>query len=221
MRLSEGLLKSKERESILTFQQIKEKEEIREDTLKEEIAKLTEKSKKLNEKLLSSAKEILLLQEKLENENEINFNNYKKYQEKIDMMDNSLMELGTKFRDSDQLNKSLRAVLREKEDYLTEKDNFSLQQDQERILTINEYQRKILQFEEDSAEYSSRIRILEAASVKARAQIAESDASNLLKDELLSSALSKQVCTEKFSAVCLTQCSTVHCSTVQYSTAQC
>ena len=39
LRISEGLLKSKEREAVLSFQQIKEKEDIREDSVQEEIMK--------------------------------------------------------------------------------------------------------------------------------------------------------------------------------------
>ena len=206
------MLKSKERESVLSFQQIKEKEEIREDTVQEEILKLTEKSKKLNEKLIIAGKEIVVLKEELENEKETNITNSKKLQEKIDMVEDSLTDLGLKFRESDQLNRSLRAVLREKEDFLAEKDSVLIQSEQEQILRIKELQRKIAQVEEDSMEYSSRIRILESASVKYRAQIAESDASNLLKDELLSSALSKQVRYAQY-----VQYSRILQSTVQYS----
>ena len=212
LRISEGLLKSKERETVLSFQQIKEKEDIREDTVQEEIFKLTEKSKKLNEKLTIAGKEIIVLKEELENEKETNITNSKKLQEKIDMVENSLADLGLKFRESDQLNRSLRAVLREKEDFLAEKDSVLIQSEQEQILRIKELQRKITQVEEDSMEYSSRIRILESASVKYRAQIAESDASNLLKDELLSSALSKQVRYAQY-----VQYSIILQSTVQYS----
>ena len=204
------MLKSKEREAVLSFQQIKEKEDIREDSVQEEIMKLVEKSKKLNEKLTIAGKEIVVLKEELEIEKENNITNSKKLQEKIDVIENSLVDLGLKFRDSDQLNKSLRAVLREKEDFLAEKDSILIQSEQEQTLRIKELQRKISQVEEDSAEYSSRIRILEAASVKYRAQIAESDASNLLKDELLSSALSKQVRSALY-----VQYSTVKCSLVQ------
>ena len=202
-------MKSKERETVLSFQQIKEKEEIREDTVQEEILKLTEKSKKLNEKLIIAGKEIVVLKEELENEKETNITNSKKLQEKIDMVEDSLTDLGLKFRESDQLNRSLRAVLREKEDFLAEKDSVLIQSEQEQILRIKELQRKITQVEEDSMEYSSRIRILESASVKYRAQIAESDASNLLKDELLSSALSKQVRYAEYG--------TIQCGTVQYN----
>ena len=158
-------MKSKEREAVLSFQQIKEKEDIREDSVQEEIMKLVEKSKKLNEKLTIAGKEIVVLKEELEIEKETNITNSKKLQEKIDVIENSLVDLGLKFRDSDQLNKSLRAVLREKEDFLAEKDSILIQSEQEQTLRIKELQRKISQVEEDSAEYSSRIRILEAASV--------------------------------------------------------
>ena len=217
LRISEGLLKSKERETVLSFQQIKEKEDIREDTVQEEIFKLTEKSKKLNEKLTIAGKEIIVLKEELENEKETNITNSKKLQEKIDMVENSLADLGLKFRESDQLNRSLRAVLREKEDFLAEKDSVLIQSEQEQILRIKELQRKITQVEEDSMEYSSRIRILESASVKYRAQIAESDASNLLKDELLSSALSKQVRYAQYPKYSRILHGTVQYGTVRYS----
>ena len=98
-------MKSKEREAVLSFQQIKEKEDIREDSVQEEIMKLVEKSKKLNEKLTIAGKEIVVLKEELEIEKETNITNSKKLQEKIDVIENSLVDLGLKFRDSDQLNK--------------------------------------------------------------------------------------------------------------------
>ena len=56
-----------------------------------------------------------------------------------------------------------------------------------------ELQRRTILFDDDVAEYSARVKALEAAAVKMRAQIAEADAGSILKDELLTAALSKQV----------------------------
>ena len=60
-------------------------------------------------------------------------------------------------------------------------------------LSAAELQRRTMLFDDDVAEYSARVKALEAAAVKMRAQIAEADAGSMLKDELLTAALSKQV----------------------------
>ena len=143
--------------------------------------------------MTSSAREIALLTERLESQKESHELEHKKLLDKLDMTESSMQELGSKCRESDQLNKSLRSVLREKEDIIAESEGLLTQKHQEQSVTSSEFLRKSAQFAAESAEYSERIRVLEAAAVKTRAHIAESDASNLLKDELLSSALAKQV----------------------------
>ena len=147
----------------------------------------------MSDKLTASAREITLLTERLETQKESNESEQKKLLEKLDLAESSLQDLGSKCRESDQLNKSLRSVLREKEDVIAESEGLLTQKRLEQNHTSSEFLRKSSQFAAESVEHSERIRTLEAAAVKTRAHIAESDASNLLKDELLSSALAKQV----------------------------
>ena len=115
-----------------------------------------------------------------------------KIQEKLNLTEVTIADLGSRFRESEQLNKSLRAVLREKEDLILDNDNIIVNKTQEQLLIIQEYQRKIKNYEEDSLENLARVKLLEHSLQKSKSLLAESDASGLLKDELLTSALTKQ-----------------------------
>ena len=148
LQQTEGLLKAKEMESMLSLQQIKEKEEIREEDLKTEIIKLTEKCKHFTEKISSLGKEITLKQEEIDNEKSIFSTETRKFEEKITIIEISQQDLGLKFRESDQLSKSLRAVLREKDDQIMEIENLILQKQQEQLLMSAEFQRKFHQVRE-------------------------------------------------------------------------
>ena len=148
--------------------QIQEQGEIREGDIMDEMNRLTEKSKVLNEKVLASGREIKILKETIELQKESYQSENKKIQEKLEMTENSLQELGSKFRESDQLNKSLRSVLREKEDTIAESENVLTQKQQEQNLLSAEFSRKSSHFTEDSSEQLARIKTLETAAAKMR-----------------------------------------------------
>ena len=148
--------------------QIQEQGEIREGDIMDEMNRLTEKSRILNEKVLTSGREIKILKETIELQKESHQSENKKIQEKLEMTENSLQELGTKFRESEQMNKSLRSVLRDKEDAIAESENFLTQKQQEQLLLSAEFSRKSSHFTEDSSEQLARIRTLEAAAAKMR-----------------------------------------------------
>jgi phage shock protein A len=122
----------------------------------------------LNEKVLSSGREIVLLKEGIESQKETHEGETRRLTEKLEITENSLQELGLKFRDTEQLCKSLRSVLREKEDRIVDSENVLTQRLQEQNLGASEFQRKSAQFLEDSAEMMARIRELEATAVKTR-----------------------------------------------------
>lgn len=140
-----------------------------------------------------AGKEINLLKETADEDKRVHESDIKRNQDKLEATESSLQQGVVKARESEQLNKSLKAVLREKEDSMLDLENDLVQKQQEVFLLTGDLQRRSSRFDEDCEEHLTRIRLLEAAAVKARGHIAESDASNLLKDELLASALSKQV----------------------------
>jgi hypothetical protein len=148
--------------------QIQEQGEIREEDIKEEITRLGEKCRLLNEKVLSSGREIVLLKEGIESQRETHEGETRRLTEKLEITENSLQELGSKFRENEQLCKSLRSVLREKEDLIADSENVLTQRLQEQNLGASEFQRKSKQFAEDSAEMMARIKELEATAVKTR-----------------------------------------------------
>ena len=118
--------------------------------------------------MLSSGREIVLLKEGIESQKETHEGETRRLTEKLEITENSLQELGSKFRENEQLCKSLRSVLREKEDVIADSENVLTQRIQEQNLGVSEFQRKSAQFAEDSAEMLTRIRGLEATAVKTR-----------------------------------------------------
>lgn len=164
----EIMVKNKERDTMLTLQQTREMSDIEYEKLQDKLTKSQENIKILNEKLVVTGKEVLQLKENIENEEMNKENEGRRMQERIDSTEGSLLDLSGKAKENEVINKSLRAVLREKENVILDLQNSLTQKQQEMVMITADVQRKALQYKEDTGEYVARVKLLELAAMKSR-----------------------------------------------------
>ena len=195
LAIAEGLLRAKEQEGARLLQQAHAVDEERLHELEEELTRAHARAKSALDALAAQTHEATAANAALEARTADAEAEAKHWADKAAASDAALADTSARLVEADKLGRSLRAVLREKEDAAAALESALALKQQEAALAAGELQRRALQFEEDTAEATARIRALEAAAVKMRAQIAEADASGTLKDELLAAALSKQAAT--------------------------
>ena len=141
--------------------------------MKEDLERAQEQAKTAVEKLSLTQRETAVVQEGLESRARDAEAEVKHLTEKCGAGEVLVAEMTTKLAEADKLSRSLRAVLREKEDAVVALESGLALKQQEMQLNAAELQRRTALFDDDVAEYSARVKALEAAAVKMRAQVSD------------------------------------------------
>jgi chromosome segregation ATPase len=188
----ENAIRSKEKELLLTLHSSQNQEEIRTEKFDSEIRDLSEKLKASKDKISALARELKSATETYESriiglQDDVAFG-----KEQLNRVEQEKARQQHKLDEVENASGLLKNSLRSAEDRIVELESQLHLLAQDKVLFGDAFEKRKIEFDSSIQDKSRRIRELENQSSALKKQLSDAEASNTLKDDVISSSLSKQ-----------------------------
>ena len=188
----ENNIRSKEKELLLTMHSSQNQEEARSEQFEAEVRDLTEKLRTSNEKHASSVRDLKATIESYEMRVHTLTEELMLGRENIDRLAIENSRLGRSLETEELASLTIKSSVRDRDDRIIELESQLTVICQEKLAFSEAMDRRKLEFEAALNEKGKRIREVEGQLLGIKKQLTDTEASNMLKDDVISSALSKQ-----------------------------
>jgi chromosome segregation ATPase len=188
----EHTVRSKEKELLLSFHSSQNQEEMRTEKFEAEIRELGEKLKSAKEKIMSLSKELKASTESYEAKVATLTEDVSFSKEQVSYAEQDKIRMQNSVEELEVLSASLKTQLRMAEERIVELESQTHLLSQDKLVFGDAFEKRKTEFDVSMQDKSRRIRELENQMNTLKRQLSEAEASNILKDDVISSALNKQ-----------------------------